>query len=481
MRPLYRRRRDLLLAELARAPARARPDRHRRRTARVLLAAARCQRGAGERARPRRRARSSTAPARYHVDGGGPGGTHPRVRQARRRRHPRRRPDTAGRDREGQTVAMATTPAAGRGLRRRVGRIRPDLVPGPYPSGALVSQRDHHVGLAAVILIPTLTDAVTAEGEGAIAQFTAPLRFRLAVLVGVAVLAGISVVWILLRDRILHPPQVRDVVLREVAAGRGRAVPGLRPRRRRSPRAGRSSLWCPPPRCWCWRTCRAFAPRTRDPRGSASSARSPGSRCCSTRTPSAEGSSDSWLWVTLFGVAAAFAAFGSYYGVARAAESRSSKLRFLYRADLHPLLVLGIVIWPARHRRGASDGRARPVPAARPRPLVAVRQEPAVVGDRRRRRRADRRGGGARLAAPADPVRRAAGGRGPRGARQPAPRRLGRGDRGRHGVAAATGADLDAGELAAVRAAAEVRRASCCSASSCCCPGSGGRRRAGSA
>jgi hypothetical protein len=48
--------------------------------------------------------------------------------------------------------------------------------------------------------------------------------------------------------------------------------------------------------------------------------------------------------VSLFGVAAAFAAFGSYYGVARAAESRSSKLRFLYRGDLHPMLVLGILI-----------------------------------------------------------------------------------------------------------------------------------------
>ena len=85
------------------------------------------------------------------------------------------------------------------------------------------------------------------------------------------------------------------------------------------------------------------------------------------------GRSDSWLWVSLFGVAAAFAAFGSYYGVARAAESRSSKLRFLYRADLHPLLVLGIVHHLRGHRRGATHRRARPVPAARPRPLVAVR------------------------------------------------------------------------------------------------------------
>ena len=97
-------------------------------------------------------------------------------------------------------------------FRDGVGRIRPDLVLGAY-RGWLAASAIVTVGLAAVILIPSLTDAVTAQGEGAIAQFTAPLQFRLAVLVGVAALTGISVVWILLRDRILEPPRVQDAVL----------------------------------------------------------------------------------------------------------------------------------------------------------------------------------------------------------------------------------------------------------------------------
>jgi hypothetical protein len=52
----------------------------------------------------------------------------------------------------------------------------------------------------------------------------------------------------------------------------------------------------------------------------------------------------SWVWIALFGFAAAFAAFGVYYGVARAAESRSRALRFLFRERWHPLVVLGVVL-----------------------------------------------------------------------------------------------------------------------------------------
>jgi hypothetical protein len=46
----------------------------------------------------------------------------------------------------------------------------------------------------------------------------------------------------------------------------------------------------------------------------------------------------------LFGFAAAFAAFGSYYGVARAAESRSQVLRPLFRDDLPVIAVFGLVL-----------------------------------------------------------------------------------------------------------------------------------------
>lgn len=52
----------------------------------------------------------------------------------------------------------------------------------------------------------------------------------------------------------------------------------------------------------------------------------------------------SWVWIAFFGGAAAFAAFGTYYGVARAAESRSRALGFLFRERWHPIAVLVAVL-----------------------------------------------------------------------------------------------------------------------------------------
>jgi hypothetical protein len=52
---------------------------------------------------------------------------------------------------------------------------------------------------------------------------------------------------------------------------------------------------------------------------------------------------DGWTWAVLFGLAAGFAAFGSYYGVQRAAESRTAAVAFLFRTRIPPIGVLGIV------------------------------------------------------------------------------------------------------------------------------------------
>ncbi len=52
---------------------------------------------------------------------------------------------------------------------------------------------------------------------------------------------------------------------------------------------------------------------------------------------------DSWTWAVLFGLAAGFAAFGSYYGVQRAAESRTEAVSFLFRTRMPAPAVLGVV------------------------------------------------------------------------------------------------------------------------------------------
>ncbi len=382
----------------------------------------------------------------YHVAGSGPGRPHHRLRQARRGRDPRRRPDTALRDPEGHTVGMSTT-SGSRGaddpdeapdrnplarIRRRLGRIRPDLVSGSYRTWIAVAGIIT-VGLAAVILIPTLTDAVAAEGEGAIAQFIAPSRFRLAVhrrrrgagrhLGGLDPAAR------------PHPASAADSGCRAArgAAGRDRAVPGIRPRRRRGPRCWPSSPCCPPSSCSCWRICRRFAPRTRAPRGSASSA--------------------PITWLTLLfhqdterGGALGLVALGVAVRDRGGVRGVRLVLRRRPRGGVPQLeAALPVPRGPASAARARHPDRLRAIVVARltvarelfppPDPdlwspfgksplswaIAAIVAALIVVVV------------GACIASPAHPVRRATRGRGARGARQPAPRGLGRGDRRGHG------------------------------------------------
>jgi hypothetical protein len=227
------------------------------------------------------------------------------------------------------------------GIQRRLGRLRPQHAPRPVLVWAIACWL-MSLGLVAVLLIPGITDEVSVQGSGVIATFSAPLKFRMSMLVATAVLAGASVVWVFLRFRVEREPRRSDplifgliiipVALVPVLAlladhawirGAVAAVPALAflvlahtPLARRSLAtvAGLGLVASLP-----WFSLAAY------------------------QSTSEGSSSDSWLWIGLFGAAAAFAAFGSYYGVARAAETRSARLKFLYRADLHPALVVGIV------------------------------------------------------------------------------------------------------------------------------------------
>lgn len=50
-----------------------------------------------------------------------------------------------------------------------------------------------------------------------------------------------------------------------------------------------------------------------------------------------------WSWAVLFGLSAAFAAFGSYYGIQRAAESRTTAVSFLFDARM-PRFAVALVV-----------------------------------------------------------------------------------------------------------------------------------------
>ncbi|MEO8261261.1 MAG: hypothetical protein ABI566_01715 [Pseudolysinimonas sp.] len=226
-------------------------------------------------------------------------------------------------------------------MRRRLGRLRPLHVPSPVRAW-VVACWAMSIGLVAVLLIPGITDAISVQGAGVIATFTASLKFRFAMLIAASVLVGASVVWVLLRARVEHEPRAHDRVLREAVIITVALVPVLSLMADAAwIRAGVAAV---PALVF---VILAHLPLAGGGLATVSGlgllAAVPWFSLAAYQSTSAGSSPSSWLWIGLFGAAAAFAAFGSYYGVARAAESRSTRLTFLYRADLHPALVFGIV------------------------------------------------------------------------------------------------------------------------------------------
>lgn len=198
------------------------------------------------------------------------------------------------------------------------------------------------LGLVAVLLIPGITDAVSVQGSGVIATFTASLKFRFALIVATSVMAGAAVVWVLLRERVHHETRRAEPLVRELIVIPVAVVPalvlladGAWIRGALAAALGLAFLVL------------VHLPLARTGVRAAALlgllAALPWLSLAAYQSTTVGSSPASWLWIALFGAAAAFAAFGSYYGVARAAESRSSRLTFLYRSDLHPGLVVGIV------------------------------------------------------------------------------------------------------------------------------------------
>lgn len=227
-------------------------------------------------------------------------------------------------------------------VRRRLGRLRPQHVPSPVRAW-VVACWAMSLGLVAVLLIPGITDAVSVQGAGVIATFTASLKFRFTMLIAASAVVGASVVWVLLRDRVPHERRAADRWVREAILITVALLPVLT--LMADAAWIRAAVAAVPALTFL---VLAHLPPARGGLAAISGlgllAAVPWLSLAAHQSTPAGSSPSSWLWIALFGAAAAFAAFGSYYGVARAAESRSSRLTFLYRADLHPLLGLALVL-----------------------------------------------------------------------------------------------------------------------------------------
>jgi hypothetical protein len=221
-------------------------------------------------------------------------------------------------------------------LTRRIGRLRPGLIAAPVRAWVVLCWLVS-LGLAVVVLIPGLTDTLAAEGSGVIARFSAPLWFRVAILTAASALAGAAVTRAVTAWRMPEQPRGRHAIVRELILIGAPAFPVLALLADRDlPLALLALVLAAGAAIVAHRSAHATL--------AGLLASLPWLVLIGHQFGTAGSSSASWVWVALFGVAAALAAFWSYYGVARAAESRTARLGFLTRPNRHPFIVAGIVI-----------------------------------------------------------------------------------------------------------------------------------------
>jgi len=222
----------------------------------------------------------------------------------------------------------------------RLGRVRPDRIPAAY-LGWVLACWVLVVLLATAILLPGGTDGVVARQtgtSGVVGIFTAPLPIRLLVVAAGGILAGTLIVVLLLRRRLETTATPRAAVETALGVTGGFPVLALAADREWVFAAGALVLL-------------VLAEFAAHRPSVATTAGTILTGLLATATwgvlfvaqPTSSSAAGGWTWIALFGFAAAFAAFGSYYGVARAAESRAGWLRPLFRDDLRPLVVVGIV------------------------------------------------------------------------------------------------------------------------------------------
>lgn len=222
----------------------------------------------------------------------------------------------------------------------RLGRVRPDRIPAPY-LGWVLACWVLVLLLAAAILLPGGTDGVTARQtgtSGVVGIFTAPLPIRLLVVAAGGILAGTLTVVLLLRRRLEPTATPRAAVETALAVAGGFPVLALAADREWVFAAAALVLLA-------LAEFAAHRPSVATTAGTMLTgllATAPWG-VLFVAQPTSSSAAGGWTWIALFGFAAAFAAFGSYYGVARAAESRAGWLRPLFRDDLRPILVGGIV------------------------------------------------------------------------------------------------------------------------------------------
>lgn len=213
-------------------------------------------------------------------------------------------------------------------LRERLGRLAPGRLPAPYLAWAIACWI-LTAALAVAILVPGVTDGIAARptgSTGVVGVFTAPLPLRVLVTVAAAVTVGALTVASLLR--------AAGTRARLVVVAAGSVFPVLALAADRHVLSAVAALLL---------LVAAVVAALRRASAAVGGLLASGGWVVLAVSQFASDADGGWAWIALFGGAAAFAAFGAYYGVARAAESRSALLRPLYRDTLGTGALLAVV------------------------------------------------------------------------------------------------------------------------------------------
>ncbi|HEV7742166.1 MAG TPA: hypothetical protein VGO65_07085 [Pseudolysinimonas sp.] len=238
-----------------------------------------------------------------------------------------------------------------RGLGRRVVRLRPSLIPRAYLPLVLACWAFTLV-LAGLILLPGAMDqpdVSAGTGGDPMTGFFAPQPRRVLLLVAAAILAAGGAVIALLGPRVNHLADGRTArgarLMREIAIAALAGFPAFALAADRSWAAALWALGFLVVAEVVTHTPLATAPMASNPARTvlvpALTVALPWVVLIAAQFASGSGT---WTWISLFWFGASFAAFSAFYSIARVAESRGRAMVFLFRNDVHPVLVVGIVL-----------------------------------------------------------------------------------------------------------------------------------------
>jgi hypothetical protein len=224
-------------------------------------------------------------------------------------------------------------------LDERVGRLRLSKVASPI-LGWVIACWVLSAVLATVLLPPSMPDFVRVDEYANLDRYFAPTWFRVIIALVGSVLAGATVALIMLLENVVRIPKTRQLILKEMGPVVVSGFPALALFADHEWAAATSALVL-----FAGLEITLHVTSVRYAMGNALVAGVAAS-CWFPLVLNqffTDDDTPTWLWASLFAFAASFAAFGSFYAVARAAGTRTRAVHFLFNDQRSAPTLIGVV------------------------------------------------------------------------------------------------------------------------------------------